>query len=222
MNNPNRALLAAALALIVSSSASAKPIGKAPTPAQRKAFIDGAAGWLNDKAPDIVTFINANGCNKLGNKKVKLTLKAFKAFVATTASKTDILFVTPAQLKDLTGISGAIAVGVTSELKARVAKERGVSLGAAGRHAIATKTNPPAPKEKLGSDPGGTRFAHELLHIVLRRLNNEALGGGSRKAEEAADIANLHHQLTDYFGWSQFKQSSLPAWSPGGATSQCG
>lgn len=65
------------------------------------------------------------------------------------------------------------------------------------------------PHDDAESDPVGIRGPHELLHIVLRQLDNPALGGGKRKGLACKDIANRHHQLTGALGLAEPNQSSL-------------
>ena len=197
-----------------------------------------SADWLKE-TPDIVQFVNENGCAIVDGKYAEVRMHCpaaaaagaaaaaacadFSKAVDATAKSTELVVVDRATMRALTNNPQALAFGVTKELKARLVDpanpDRPVVLGDPAKNTIALRGDPVEPGTKAPSDGVFSLvLAHEFLHIALRQLDNPALGGGARKSVEDPAIANLHHRLTDALNWKAvgWNQSDAP-WQKGAA-----
>src|SRR6185369_8241499 len=107
---------------------------------------------------DIVHFVNDKGCVPNGGKNVPLNEAAVKRVVQATAAKTEVVFnVGQGMMTRLTGQSQAWAVAIAAEVKPSVEKSQVLKIGTPGKNTVVLKVKPSG---------GGTRFAHEFLHLV--------------------------------------------------------
>jgi hypothetical protein len=227
-------------------AAAGKPVGAPPSqkvgraaaaPIQKKVLAVGLY-WINDKAVDIVDFVNDMGCVGAAGARAKLALDAFKSAAKTAQDATEVVYAPADQFSLLTTEKGAIAIGMTKELKALFAAEKGLRVGDPAKNSIIMNGDPPA---SVGDVPesglGAHVLAHELLHIVLRSLENDHLGGGARKSDTGVyvtgqsssgkdilfgEIANNHHHLTDYLLWKRVSwNQSTRAWTKRSPALEC-
>jgi hypothetical protein len=195
------------------------PAEKARNEAWSKAVLDDAAKTLmeGEKARCIVAWINANGCmpDKAG-KPAPVNTAQWDILVKHTRGKSEVLFGAGRRnMQKITGMGGdpqgpvVPAVAVAAELKPMIEQNHALKIGTAGKNTIVFLGNLPEDAPS-GSAPVGIRGPHEFLHLILRQLDNPALGGGYRKKFACKDIANRHHQLTGAIGLAESNQSSLP------------
>lgn len=248
--NPSLKVLFSAAFLLACAAASAQdkkpniviPEGKPVAPPSQKVgakgpavvdakFIKNSLYWVKDDKPDvIVQFINDMGCAGAQGARTAMTTADFKKLAEDTAKNTEMVYVPADKFLEITGEAKAFAAGMTHEIKAVFASERGLKIGDPKKNSILLRGDPPpANYEPPDSGTGSLSIAHELLHIVLRQVNNTNLGGGDRKSETGVSItgqsgsgknitfgeySNNHHHLTDALGWKQISwNQSTKAWT---------
>jgi hypothetical protein len=216
-------------------------IGKLAPPALGGVYVQGAKENVMKEQDAIIDFINEKGCVPDGKgNNVLMTRAIFKALVDSTAAKTEVVGVNRAAMRRQTGRDDAIAFGITWELKKAIEDAQNDQYGSpASQHKNVMALNTfygdmpkttPGPPDKNGltdpayKDPKSQVIAHEFLHIILRQIDNPALGGGARKSDNARDIGEIHHTLTDYLQWhvaSVSQQSANPWNRPSTPPSSC-
>ncbi len=203
---------------------------KGPAAVEAK-FIKNSLYWVKDDKPDvIVQFINDMGCAGAQGARAAVTTADFKKIAEDTAKNTEMLYVPSDKFLALTGDPKAFAAGMTHQIKAVFASENGYKLGDPKKNSILLRGDPPpANYEPPDGGTGALTIAHELLHIVLRQINNVNLGGGDKVADTGVSVtgqsgsgkdikfgeySNNHHHLTDALGWKQVSwNQSTKAWT---------
>ena len=204
------------------------PVGRPATPAQTQALLGNASGMIATEALRIVQFVNDNGCVGGDGARQPLTVEGLRDAAKSVANpqNTELLLASPDKFSQLTGERGAIALAMVKELKPAFEQKLGLKLGDPKKDAVILVQNNPAdppPVESIAS-------IHEVLHLVLRRLDNKHLGGGALRGDTGVEetgtasngktllfgrFANQHHKLTDALNWKRvsWPQSTKP-WTP--------
>jgi hypothetical protein len=155
-----------------------------------------------DNAVDLITgdiltvvkvqqFIDDQECDNPAGAGQPIDRNDLLALIRKTRAKTELLATHPRILRALINRPSAMAVGMTAKVKEAIEKANSVTIGTPGMNAIL-----------LGGPNGDPEIAHEFLHILLRQLSNEALGGGKRIGDtNASDAIARHHRLTQALSW---------------------
>jgi hypothetical protein len=132
----------------------------------------------------------------------------------------------PDKFSRLTSERGAVALAMTKELKPDFEKALGFKLGDHAKDAVIMVQRDPAQPPATES----IAAVHEVLHLVLRRMDNKHLGGGALRGDTGVEetgtaangktllfgrFANQHHKLTDALNWKLISwNQSTKAWTP--------